>query len=207
MADPVRFKLRAAPLPPGRLPRVLQGALRGTSPLDDDPFLPKRLLSVDQAYDLSPAARATDAGRQEREVSADIGQVVVLELPEGVTVITHPQNLREALARVDPQSVDADGAIVFERALRERGAALRGSLGDAVADGLSSIATQVRHARRARSACRRARSRSTRTSTSSRARSSSAASPRARTSGPTAGTWRACSSARLARASRRIRTS
>jgi CHAT domain-containing protein/triacylglycerol esterase/lipase EstA (alpha/beta hydrolase family) len=143
MADPVLFRLRAAPLPPGRLPRAFQGTQRAAGGIDDDPFLPKRLLTVQQALDLGSAARATEAGRQEREVTAGAGQVVVLELPDGVTVITHPANLRDTLRRIDPQAVDADGAILFDRALRQRGAALRGVLGEAVAGGLSSIVSQV----------------------------------------------------------------
>ncbi|HEV7915080.1 MAG TPA: hypothetical protein VGP22_15045, partial [Albitalea sp.] len=143
MADPVLFKLRAAPLPPGHLPRAFQAAQRSTGGLDDDPFLPKRLLNVVQAFELGSAARATQAGRHDHEVAAGDGQVVVLELPEGITVITHPDNLRDAVQRVDPQAIDADGAIDFERALRSRGAAMRGSVGDALAGGLSAIASQV----------------------------------------------------------------
>ncbi|HUG21790.1 CHAT domain-containing protein [Piscinibacter sp.] len=143
MADRVLFKLRAAPSPTDRLPRAFEGSLRSAADTGDDPFLPRGLLHVDQAFDLSGAARATEAGRQQREVAPAPGQVVVLELPDGLTVITHPDNLRDTLARIDPQSVDADGAVVFEQALRSRGASLRGSFGDAVSDGLSAIVTQV----------------------------------------------------------------
>lgn len=146
MADPVTLKLRGAPLPPTRLPRLLQGTLRSAGPdgtAEDDPFLPRGLVTVDQAFDLSPTARATEAGSKKRELRSGIGQVVVLELPEGVTVITHPENLREAIERVDPTAIDADGAIVFDAALRERGAALRGSVADAVSEGLNSIVSQV----------------------------------------------------------------
>ncbi len=143
MADPVLFKLRAAPLPEGRLPRAFQDGQRSAGSFEDDPFLPRRLLKVDQALDLSAAARSTEAGREPRALGAVAGQVVVLELPDGVTVVTHPDHLRETLERVDPQSVDADGAIDFERALRTRGAGLRGSFGDALAGGLNAVVSRV----------------------------------------------------------------
>ncbi len=143
MADPVFFKLRGAPLTEGRLPRAFQDTRRSAGSLEDDPFLPRRLLKVDQALDLSATARSTEAGRQPRAVSAAEGQVVVLELPDGVTVITHPDNLRETLERVDPLSVDADGAIDFERALRTRGAGLRGSFADALAGGLNAVVSRA----------------------------------------------------------------
>jgi CHAT domain-containing protein len=143
MADQVLFKLRAAPLPEGRLPLALQEVQRSGTVFEEDPFLPRRLLRIDQALDLSATARSTEAGRQPRAVAATEGQVVVLELPDGVTVITHPDNLRESLERIDPQSVDADGAIDFERALRTRGSGLRGSFGDALAGGLSAVVSRV----------------------------------------------------------------
>lgn len=142
--DPVVIRLRAAPCPKDRLPRLFHDdGLRSGDSAVDDPFLPRGLLHVDEAFDLSPTARSTAAGQQPRELSASAGQVIVLELPEGITVITHAETLRDTLQRVDPQSLAADGAVVFEQALRSRGAALRGGLGDAVADGLSAIVSQV----------------------------------------------------------------
>ena len=143
MADRVLFKLRAAPLPEGRLPRAFQEAQRSAAAFEEDPFLPRRLLRVDQALDLSATARSTEAGQQPRAIGAIEGQVVVLELPDGVTVITHPDSLRETLERIDPQSADADGAVDFERALRTRGAGLRGSFGDALTAGLNAVVSRV----------------------------------------------------------------
>src|SRR5438552_3784189 len=115
MADPVTLKLRGAPLPPQRLPRLLQDTHRAAGLGEDDPFLPRGLISVDQAFDLSATARSTDAGQATRDVQAATGQVVVLELPEGVTVITHPENLREAVRRIDPSALEPDGSIAFDR--------------------------------------------------------------------------------------------
>ncbi|HJW10531.1 MAG TPA: hypothetical protein VJ598_02025, partial [Albitalea sp.] len=144
MADPVIFKLHAAALAAKPLPRAFQSIQRSaTGVVEEDPFLPAGLLRVEQAFDLTPAARSTEAGQLTHDVAPTAGQVVVLELPDGVTVITHPQNLRDALSRVDPGALDADGALVFERALRSRGAALRGGFGDAVAEGLGSVVSQV----------------------------------------------------------------
>ncbi len=144
MADPVIFKLHAAALDAKPLPRAFQTGQRAApGAADEDPFLPRGLLRVDQAFDLTPAARSTEAGKAAHAITSEPGQVVVLELPEGVTVITHAQNLRETLQRVDPAALDADGAVVFERALRSRGAALRGGLGDAVADGLGTFVSKV----------------------------------------------------------------
>src|SRR5438477_3012699 len=143
MADPVTFKLRAAPLPAERLPRVFETPLRSAAATDDDPFLPPGLLRVDAAFDLSGAARATEAGRVEHVLKPVAGQVLVLELPEGVTVITHADNLHDTLRRIDPQAIDEDGAIVFERALQQRSAAMRGTVGDAVGVGLNAIVSQV----------------------------------------------------------------
>lgn len=143
MADPVTLKLRGTLLPPQRLPRIFEGSQRSAAIAPEDPFLPRGLLTVDQAYDLSASARSSDAGHVPRHVAATAGQVVVMELPESVTIVTHPDNLRETLRRIDPGAFDADGAIVFDTALRERGACMRGALGDAMAQGLNSIVSQL----------------------------------------------------------------
>ncbi len=142
MAQKLNFRLQAAELVDPSLPRALQDAQRSAGALGDDPFLPRELLHVDAAFDLSPTARSHDGNAQHTVALAD-AQVLVLELPDGVTVITHPANLRDTLARIDRDSVDADGTVVFERALRSRGIALRGALGDAVAGGLGAIVSRV----------------------------------------------------------------
>jgi len=143
MVDLVTLKLRGAPLSPDRLPRAFEGSQRSAANSQDDPFLPRGLLKVDTAHDLSNSARSSDAGRISRDVRSSVGQVVVMELPEGITVVTHPENLRETIRRVDPNAVDASGAIVFDSAMRARGAAMRGSLGDAMSEGLNSIVSQI----------------------------------------------------------------
>jgi len=143
MAQKTNVRLHATQLPEAALPRLLQGGERsGTAADSADAFLPPGLLQVDAGFDLSPTARSRDGTSAQTVALADT-QVLLLELPDGVTVITHPANLRDALQRIDPASIDADGTLVFERALRSRGAALRGPLGDAAAQGLAGIAQRV----------------------------------------------------------------
>jgi hypothetical protein len=129
MPEPVTLKLRGTPLGTGSRPRLLE---------QDDTFLPAALIAVDEAYDLSGAARASAAGSMVHALTASHGQVIVLELPDGVTVVTHPENLRQALERGDPQGIGPDGAIVLEQALRDRGAAR-----DAAAHGLNGVLSRV----------------------------------------------------------------
>lgn len=143
MADPVTFKLRGAPLPSGRWPRIFQDGARAAAAPDDDPFLPPGFITLKQSLDLSASARSTVAGSVQRELTFAPGDVLVLELPEGVTVITHPSTLRDAVQRIDAQALDADGALALDRALRTRGQAMRGSAGDAMAQGLNSIVSRM----------------------------------------------------------------
>jgi CHAT domain-containing protein len=143
MADRVLFKLRGASLPEGREPRAFQQAQRSGAAFEDDPFLPRHLIRVEQALDLSATARSTGANRPPFTVAAAEGEVLVLELPDGVTIITHPDNLHDTLARIDPHSIDPDGAVNWERALRTRGAGLRGSFGEALAGGLNAVVSRV----------------------------------------------------------------
>ncbi len=143
MSDPVLFKVRAAAVLTPRLPRSFEATQRSAGDITDDPFLPKGLLRVDQVLDLTPTARSGPGGDTEHTLAADEGQVVLLELPEGVTVITHPANLHDTLQRIDPTAIDASGALVFDQALRSRGVAMRGALGDAVVGGLGSLVSRV----------------------------------------------------------------
>jgi CHAT domain-containing protein/pimeloyl-ACP methyl ester carboxylesterase len=147
MSSPVQFKVRAAALgtsrsfnasadpnkPPAlRLPRIFETSQRSANVVDEDPFLPSGLLRVDAAFDLGPTARSTPGGQVDQTLSPVQGQVMVLELPEGVTLISHPANLRDVLQRINPGAVDADGALRLEDALRERGGgnATRGGVSD-----------------------------------------------------------------------------
>ncbi len=157
MSSPVQFKVRAAvmgtsrsfnagadPNKPAalRLPRIFETTQRSANVIDQDPFLPAGLLRVDAALDLGPTARSGPGGQNEQTLRPVQGQVMVLELPEGVTLISHPANLRDVLQRINPNAIDADGALKLDEALRERstmtgtsvgtnaGAATRGSVSD-----------------------------------------------------------------------------
>ena len=143
MSQPVVFKVRAAAVATPRMPRAFETVQRSSHLVQDDPFLPTGLLRIDQVLDLTPTARSGPGGDTEHALAADAGQVVVLELPEGVTVITHPANLRDTLQRIDPDAVDASGALVFDKALRSRGLAMRGKFGDAVVGGLGSLVSRI----------------------------------------------------------------
>ncbi len=142
MAHTTHWRLQAAELPASAAPRVLQPGQRGGLAEGADPFLPPGLLQIDAGFDLSPTARSREAAAP-RTVALGEAQVLLLELPDGVTVITHPANLRDTLQRIDPAALDADGTVVLERALRTRGAALRGPLADAVAGGLAGVVSRV----------------------------------------------------------------
>ena len=143
MSQPVVFKVRAAAVATPRMPRAFETVQRSSHLVQDDPFLPTGLLRIDQVLDLTPTARSGPGGDTEHALAADAGQVVVLELPEGVTVITHPANLRDTLQRIDPDAVDASGALVFDNALCSRGMAMRGAFGDAVVGGLGSLVSRI----------------------------------------------------------------
>ena len=145
MDKTIQFKLRASTKGAGRsagltgpaglpLPRVFETRLVDTLQRsantsdaaknnDDDEFLPSGLLRVDAALELSPTARSSTTGQAEQTLSAAENQVMVLELPDGVTVITHPANLHAVLGRINPAAIDQDGVLALDKALRERAAA------------------------------------------------------------------------------------
>ena len=155
MPTSIRFKVRAAVVSasrsaspagpassagPGalRLPRLFETTQRSSNLVDVDPFLPPGLLHVDTAFDLGPVARSSPGGQSEQTLTVDPAQsqtqVMVLELPDGVTLISHPANLHAALQRIKPSAVDSDGALDLDEALRERAA----ELGSATAIGSTS---------------------------------------------------------------------
>jgi CHAT domain-containing protein/pimeloyl-ACP methyl ester carboxylesterase len=149
-SSPVQFKVRAAVMgtsrsaavgsPPAlRLPRMFETTQRSANVIDEDPFLPAGLLRVDAAFDLGPTARSGPGGQGEQTLSPVQGQVMVLELPEGVTLISHPANLRDVLQRINPGAVDADGALKLDEVLRERSASVGTSSRGGVSDWISGI--------------------------------------------------------------------
>ncbi|MEK8051997.1 CHAT domain-containing protein [Ideonella sp. DXS22W] len=130
--------------PPGRhiekpaLPRGLAAGHRGAGPGEDDRFLPAGFVRAVQAIDLSPGARDVAAG-QPQELAPAAGQVLAIELAEGVTVYTSPENLQRTLAQVAPELVLPDGSVALA-GLEQHASASRG-VGDAAAQLVARVTT------------------------------------------------------------------
>ena len=140
MADNIPLKLNGSPIANPTLPAVLRPATRSLEGAKATEFLPDGYLKINTAFDISSLARSTPEGAVERKVVAGDGEVVVLEMAEGVTVITSAKKLRESLQRIDPGAVEADGTLKLS-ALRERGEATRGIIGDTVSELVSRVFT------------------------------------------------------------------
>ena len=140
MADNIPLKLNGTPIPNPTLPAALRPATRSLDGAKATEFLPDGYLKVNAAFDTSSLARSTSEGMVERKIVAGDGEVVVLEMADGVTVITSAKKLRESLQRIDPEAVEADGTLKLS-ALRERGEATRGIIGDAVSELVSRVFT------------------------------------------------------------------
>ena len=133
MAESISLKLTGAPIAHPSLPSALRSALRGVDGARADEFIPDGYLKISAAFEVGRRARSTAEGVVEKTVPAADNEIVVLEMADGVTVITSAIKLRETLRRVKPDAVQADGTISLD-ALHERGAAARGLIGDAASD-------------------------------------------------------------------------
>ena len=140
MAHDISLKLSGSPIRNPTLPAALRAAARGADSAKAGEFLPDGYLKIEAAFDLSARARSTPEGAIAKTIQAKDGQVVVLEMAEGVTVITSATKLKESLQRVNPKAVEADGTVKLD-ALRERGEATRGMIGDAISDLVSRVFT------------------------------------------------------------------
>jgi len=78
------------------LPRLLAPTTRGTELRGEDPFLPTGFLKVERGFDLSGPSRDI-GGTDLNPLDLPPDQVVVLEMVEGITVITSAGNLVAAL--------------------------------------------------------------------------------------------------------------
>ncbi len=108
------------------VPALLRGgAVRGT-PGIADPFLPDDYLRVVEAFDLGPAGRSASTAISDAEIAVQPGQILVLELPDGTTLVTSGERLREELERVAPEATRQ--AAVRLDDVQPRGAASRGLL-------------------------------------------------------------------------------
>ena len=140
MADPVPLKITGTPIINPSLPSALRPATRAADGATASQFLPDGYLKINTAFDISARARSTPEGAIEKTIQAGDDQVVVLEMADGVTVITSAKRLKESLLRIDPDAVEADGTLKLS-ALRDRGEATRSFIGDAVSDLVSRVFT------------------------------------------------------------------
>ncbi|HEX5023180.1 MAG TPA: hypothetical protein VFX54_21100, partial [Candidatus Binatia bacterium] len=140
MADKIPLKLNGIPIVNPTLPAVLRPATRGADGATAAKFLPDGYLKVNAAFDISSRARSTPGGAPEKTILAGDDEVVVLEMADGITVITSAKKLKESLRRIDADAVEAGGTLKLS-ALRERGEATRGIIGDAVGDLVSRVFT------------------------------------------------------------------
>ncbi len=128
------LKLTGSPIAGPEVPSVLRvGTVRGRA-AGADPFLPDDYLRVDEAYDLTPSGRSAPTTVSDVDIDVAPGQVLVLELPDGSTLITSGARLHEELERVAPDSVGVRSVELDN--VHSRGAASRGlvdSLGRLVA--------------------------------------------------------------------------
>lgn len=140
MAETIALKLNGAPIANPSLPAALRATTRGADGRKASEFLPDGYLKITAAFDVGTRARSTPDGAVEKTIQAEDDQVVVLEMADGVTVITSARKLQESLQRIDPDAVAADGTLDLN-ALRERGDASRGIIGDTVGDLVSRVFT------------------------------------------------------------------
>lgn len=118
------------------LPALLRpGALRGMRTVAD-PFLPDDYVRVVDAFDLSPSGRSSAAARVDVALDVKPDQVLVLELPDGTTLITSGARLQDELQRVAPEAARS-GALELDE-VTPRGAASRGLL-----DSLGRLVSKV----------------------------------------------------------------
>jgi triacylglycerol esterase/lipase EstA (alpha/beta hydrolase family) len=103
----------------------------------DDVFLPDGYLLPQAAFDVGPAARdVVNAAPQAHDAAP--GEIVVLELADGSTLITGAERLRTSLQLTHPEMISADGAILLEK-LRADGAAPGRGFGEAIGGMISKV--------------------------------------------------------------------
>src|ERR1041384_4015360 len=133
MADRIALKLTGTPIAHPVLPSVLRPAMRGVGPGSSDEFLPDGYVKITSAFDVGKRSRSTPQGVIEKTIQAESDDVVVLEMADGVTVITSAAKLERSLKRVKPGAVEAEGTLELD-ALHERAEESRGIIGDTVSD-------------------------------------------------------------------------
>ena len=131
MTDSISLKLTGTPIANPSLPNALRPTIRAADGGLANEFLPDGYLKVTAAFEVSQRSRSTPEGAIEKTVQPAESEVVVLEMADGVTVITSAAKLRGAVRRVRPEAVEADGTVKLD-ALHDRGEETRGIIGDTV---------------------------------------------------------------------------
>ncbi|MDM0024511.1 CHAT domain-containing protein [Variovorax saccharolyticus] len=103
-----------------------------------DEFLPPGLLEAKASIDLTTSARGLPDSAS-TDLEAGSGQVLVLELADGGTLITSPEGLNAALLRNRPDLVAADGRILFDRMNAEGAVMQRGLFASATGSLVSQV--------------------------------------------------------------------
>jgi CHAT domain-containing protein/pimeloyl-ACP methyl ester carboxylesterase len=100
----ISLSVPGTPLQDPPLPRLLAPATRGTEHRGEDPFLPTGFLKVERGFDLSGPSRDI-GGTDLNPLDLPPDQVVVLEMVEGITVITSAGNLAATLQQIGAESL------------------------------------------------------------------------------------------------------
>ncbi len=112
MTDYILLKLKGTPIANPTLPGVFSDSSRGATATEGDPVFARRI-PQDQRRIRRESARALESGSAPSTTrrQTEDKDVVVLEMADGVTVITSARKLRESLRRIDPAAVEADGTL------------------------------------------------------------------------------------------------
>ncbi len=140
MAEHIALKLNGTAIANPSLPAALRPATRSLDGAKATEFLPDGYVKMSAAFDISAHARSTPEGAVEKTIVPGDDEVVVLEMADGVTVVTSAKKLKESLRRIDPDAVEADGTLKLS-ALRARGEATRGIIGDIASELVSRVFT------------------------------------------------------------------
>ena len=93
MAENISLKLTGAPIAHPNLPSALRPATRSAGGARADEFLPDGYLKITSAFEVGQRSRSTPEGVVEKTIQAADDEVVVLEMADGVTVITSAESL------------------------------------------------------------------------------------------------------------------
>ena len=140
MADVVEvattLKLTGSRLTVPQVPALLRAAAARDASGVADPFLPDDYLRTVAAYDISLTGRSSATTEPDLEIPLEPGQILVLELADGTTLITSGARFQDELRRVAPESID-EGRVKLDD-IKPRGAASRG-----LVDSLGRLVSKV----------------------------------------------------------------